>query len=199
MGCSDNFSSVSFFFVAEVSRAFFLQEFGKALHGAEGRAEIVGDGVVEHFEVAIGEFEFLLALRELEIRGLKASSGLFEELPALFGYFDRVDHRKDFRNQGKKRDGGDGRSGGGDRLHVAREPIDGFPDGPNLHEVSEAAGDDENAKGEKHPVKRDVPAGLPNEIAQRAGNRNVGESDHQVGNHVQADQVRILEITGGVR
>ena len=128
-----------------------------------------------------------LQVRHLELR-----------LPVLGG-LGRLDEGERARNERRKHYRRRDRRGGREQLHVAREPVHGHPEGPHLHEVGRAAGDDEGPEGEEHPVERDVAARAVHEIGERERDRHVGEADQHVRAHVQPDEARLPEEAVAMR
>ena len=155
-------------------RAQFMANVGKEL-----RLELV-----EFLEPGVERFQFPV--------------GRFEPLFSLFGKLGVLNHRQHFGNQWRQGERGCQGGSGRDQLDVAGQPIARLPERPNLHEMSAAAGNNEQAEAQDHPVERYLPAPLVDEVGQRRGNRNVRKSNQHIGTDMQPHHFRAPEIAVSV-
>jgi hypothetical protein len=92
-----------------------------------------------------------------------------------------------------------GRDGGkrGDGFENAFEPVGGVPYVPHLHQVSNAAGDDEQRKQAEDPTKRNV-AALTDEPQEGERDGEIGDGDRDVRDDVEPHELAIPQVTEAV-
>src|ERR1051326_2765277 len=101
---------------------------------------------------------------------------------------DKADQKNRGRNRGR----------GGYYLHKTGKPVIGLPERPDFHHVRHPAGNDEDAKTDKHPVERKIlPA--PDEADQGEWDGEICGRDQEIRDGVQSDQIGIPKVAVAVR
>src|SRR5262249_55195666 len=77
-------------------------------------------------------------------------------------------------------------------------PIVRFPKRDDLHHMRHAAGDDESAEANEHPIEWQI-AAFPDEKQKRGRNGEISGGDQKIRNEVEAHQPRIPQVTMAVR
>ena len=179
---------------------------GGGLGGAQGLlglALALGDGEGILGALALGDLAGELLVLAGELGGALVDAALELVVSALelamgAGELARGGDGQGVGHELDQEDGGGQRRGGGDGLDGAGQPVGRGPQGPDLHDVGGAAGDDEHAEAQEHPVERHV-APLANDVDQRERDRGVREGDEGVGEDVQPDERRQPEVAVSMR
>jgi hypothetical protein len=152
------------------------QPFGHRIHPADLAGTVSGDEACT--DAGQRNRQTLLDVDNLPL-GFAASGDLrFERnnrrLQVLYGR-----HLQCFRNQTPEHHGGHDRNGRGDALAQGVQGVVGVPDGPDVHHMRDAAGEDEGAEEQRQAIDAGL-APLANETQDRNRNRKVGCSDQRI-------------------
>ncbi len=102
--------------------------------------------------------------------------------------------RHEPHQQDCRRNGGQSR----DCLDRAGKPVDGLPDGPDLHQVRSSASHDKDCEADEHPVELQVRP-LADEVQQGEWDREVRERDQRIRSDVERQDSGLPQITHPVR